>query len=131
MRGSKTTKFCYRATKASCPSTTLRDRAVDLESTLVEAKTIAAKDIAALEVRVISAKSRVLDEAATGEKRIVNFKMELVKDREELSMVYEHNVQSIGGLCSPMREGVPTVVDYVRWLTVEVTSLLEVFSSVN
>jgi hypothetical protein len=93
---------------------TLRDRAVDLESTLVEAKTIAAKDIAALEVRVISAKSRVLDEAATGEKRIVNFKMELVKDRVELSMVYEHNVQSIGGLCSPMREGVPTVVDYVR-----------------
>jgi hypothetical protein len=46
-------------------------------------------------------------------------------------MMYERNIQSIGGLCSPISEGEPSVVDYVRWLATEVTCLLEVFAGVN
>jgi hypothetical protein len=72
-----------------------------------------------------------VDEAAAGEKRLVDFEMELVIDLAELRMAYERSVQSMKGLCSPMPEGEPTVADYVRWLTTEVTSLPEVFSDVN
>jgi hypothetical protein len=46
-------------------------------------------------------------------------------------VLYERNVQSIGGLCSLMLEDEPSVVDYIRWLTAEVTGLPEVFAGVN
>jgi hypothetical protein len=46
-------------------------------------------------------------------------------------MMYEHNIRSIGGLCSLICEGDPSVADYVRWLGVEVDSLLVVFAGVN
>jgi hypothetical protein len=49
----------------------------------------------------------------------------------ELRVVYGHNVQSIGGLCLAMPEGEPSVVDYILWLTAEVTDLPEVFAGVS
>jgi hypothetical protein len=45
----------------------LRDRIVDPESALAEAKAAAAKDISALDAKVVSAESHILDEAAAGE----------------------------------------------------------------
>jgi hypothetical protein len=64
----------------------------------VEAKTSTARDIAALEARVMTAEAHVVDEATTGEKLLVNFETGLVENLAGLRTAYECNVQSIGGL---------------------------------
>jgi chromosome segregation ATPase len=105
--------------------TTLRDHAADLESELAEARANATKDIATLETRVQSAKAHVVDIAAAGEKRLVDFEAELINDLADLRVAYECNIQSIEGLCSPMPEGEPSIADYRCCLTAEVTYLSE------
>jgi hypothetical protein len=45
--------------------------------------------------------------------------------------LYVRNIRSIGGLCSSMPEGDPSVVDYICWLLVEVGDLPKVFAGVN
>jgi hypothetical protein len=42
-----------------------------------------------------------------------------------------HNVQTIGGLCSQMPTGEPSAEDYLRWLSMEVIGLPDMFSGVN
>jgi hypothetical protein len=37
----------------------------------------------------------------------------------------------LGGLCSPMPEGEPSVADYLRWLSTEISSLPDMFGGVN
>jgi hypothetical protein len=69
--------------------------------------------------------------AAAGEKHISDFEGALVKDLVGLCGLYEHNIQSIRGLCSLMPEGEPSTMDYIRRLSVEVTGLPEVFAGVN
>jgi hypothetical protein len=91
---------------------TLCNHATDLESELADARAS-------------------VDEAAAGEKCLVDFEKELIKDMVDVRMLYEHNVQSIGGLCSPMPEGELSIADDIHWLTTEVTGLSEVFASVN
>jgi hypothetical protein len=67
-----------------------------------------AEDIAALETRIKSTKTRTVDVAAAGKKCLCDFENELIKDRAELHALYECNVQSIGGLYSLMPEGEPS-----------------------
>jgi hypothetical protein len=109
----------------------LRDQVTDLDSELVTAKVRVTENIPALEARVASAEAPAADEAVAGEKCLIDFKAELVRDLTDLCAMYEHNIRSIGGLCSLICEGDPSVADYVRWLGVEVDSLLVVFAGVN
>jgi hypothetical protein len=67
-----------------------------------------------------------VDDATAAEKHLVDFEMELAKDH-----AYERNIRSISGLCSPISNDYPSVVDYLRWLAVEVNSLPKVFAGVN
>jgi hypothetical protein len=46
-------------------------------------------------------------------------------------MLYTGNVQTIGGLCSPVPAEEPYIEDYLRWLSDEVSGLPSMFSSVN
>jgi chromosome segregation ATPase len=82
----------------------------DLEAELAKAHADAAEDIAALEAKL---KSTVAAD---------DFKRELVKDLKKLRALYALNMQSIGGLCSLMPESEPSVVDYLRWFSTELTS---------
>jgi hypothetical protein len=109
----------------------LRDQVTDLDSELVTAKVRVTENIPTLEARVASAEAPAADEAVAGEKCLIDFKAELVRDLTDLCTMYEHNIRSIGGLCSLICEGDPSVADYVRWLGVEVDSLLVVFAGVN
>jgi hypothetical protein len=45
--------------------------------------------------------------------------------------LYERNIQSTGGLCSPMPESEPSTMDYIHCLSAEVTDPPEVFASVK
>jgi hypothetical protein len=81
-----------------------------MEAELAKARADAAEDIAALEAKL---KSTVAAD---------NFKRELVKDLKKLWALYALNMQSIGGLCSLMPESEPSVVDYLRWFSTELTS---------
>jgi hypothetical protein len=103
----------------------------DLEYKLVKVCSSAAEDIAALESRIRSTEAHSVEVAAAGEKRLIEFEGELIKDLPGLRKLYEHNIQSIGGLCSLMPKSEPPVVDYIRWLSAEVIGLLEVFAGVN
>jgi hypothetical protein len=106
-------------------------RTEDLESGLEKVRVDAAENIAALEAKLKSAEVHSVDVAADGEKRLKGFERELVNGLEKLHALYVHNVQSIGGLCSPMAEGEPSATDYLRWLSIELTSLLQMFADVN
>jgi hypothetical protein len=103
----------------------LQDQVIDLESKLAEDKARAAKDIAALEVKVVSAEARAMDEAASGEKHFVDFEKEFTEDFAGLRKAYERNIQSLGGFCSLILNCEPSIGDYVRWLSTEVACLPE------
>jgi hypothetical protein len=55
----------------------------------------------------------------------------LVRKLEELRGLYSGNVQTIWGLCSQMPMEEPSVEDYLRWLSKEVSGLPDMFSYVN
>jgi hypothetical protein len=103
----------------------------DLESELAKAHASTTEDIAALEVRIKSTEAHTVDVATTSKKILSNFENELINDLVELHALYEPNVQSIRGLYSPMPEGEPSVADYIRWLSTEVTGLPEVIAGMN
>jgi hypothetical protein len=109
----------------------LRDLVTDLELELAEAKMSVAKDIVALEVKVVSVEAHVMDEDASMEKHFVDFKKEFTEDLAGLREAYENNIQSLGGLCLPILDDEPSIGDYVCWLFVEVAFLPEVFVGVN
>jgi hypothetical protein len=79
--------------------------------------------IAALKAKVKSAEAHNAEVAATGDKRLSDFEAELIRDLVGLRKLYIHNVQSIGGLCSPMPMGDPSVVNKIYWLSTEVGGL--------
>jgi hypothetical protein len=85
----------------------------DLEAELMKART--AKNIAALEAKIRSADAHSMDVAAASEKCFRNFEKELIKDLEELCVLFEFNIHSTGGLCSPMSKDEPSIADYVHW----------------
>jgi hypothetical protein len=49
----------------------------------------------------------------------------------ELLILYVCNAHTIGGLCSPMPESEPSAADYLRWLSTEISSLPDMFGSIN
>jgi hypothetical protein len=55
----------------------------------------------------------------------------LVQKLEELHRLYAGNAQIIGGLCSLMPAEEPSVEDYLRWLSDEISGLPDMFSGVN
>jgi hypothetical protein len=110
---------------------TMHERSEDLESKLTKVCASTIKNVAALEERIKSAEAHVVDVDSIGEKRFGDFEKEFLKDLAELCTFYECNVQSIGSLFSPMPEGEPSVADYIRWLSIEVTCLPEVFAGIN
>jgi hypothetical protein len=97
----------------------------------VEVRSRAKKQIVDLEAKVKSAEAHNADVPAASEKRLQDFKDELVCDLAELHMLYVRNAQAIRGLCSPMPEGEPSSADYLRWLSTEISSLLDMFGGVN
>jgi hypothetical protein len=48
-----------------------------------------------------------------------------------LHEAYECNINSLGGICTPIGDGAPSADDYLRWLKSEVDVLPEVFFGVN
>jgi hypothetical protein len=60
-----------------------------------------------------------------------DFEAELMGDLAELQKLYIHNVQSIGGLCSPMPKVDPSAKGYIRWISAKVAGIPEMFASVN
>jgi hypothetical protein len=79
----------------------------------------------------MSVKAHAVDSTATSEKRWNDFEAELVRDLAGLRRLYIHNIQVIGGLCSPMSKANPSAADYIRWLYTEVVGLLKMFADVN
>jgi hypothetical protein len=98
---------------------------------LAKDKVEATADVAALKAKVASAKSHAMDDVASTEKRLVGFEAKLTQDLANLCEVYERNIESIDNLCSPILDNDPSVDGYLRWFTVEVASLPEVFSVIN
>jgi hypothetical protein len=103
----------------------------DLEARLVKARSDSATSIASLEAKMKSAEAHTVDVAAAGEKWLNDFEAELVRDLAGLQRLYICNVQVIRGLCSPMPEADPSTADYIRWLSMEVADLPEMFVGVN
>jgi hypothetical protein len=83
----------------------------------------------------LEARFAVVEGAAEGsvvlEKRFGDFCMKLIGDLTPLREVYERNIQSHGGICSPIPSAAPSVKDYIPWLTSEVVCLPEVFVIVS
>jgi hypothetical protein len=109
----------------------LRFRCEDLQAELAEVRSDTKKQIADLEVKVKSAKAHSVDVAAAGERHLKDFEDELIRDLAELHALYLHNAQAIRGLCSPMPEGEPSAVDYIRWLSTEISGFPDMFGGIN
>jgi hypothetical protein len=103
----------------------------DLESELAKVRAAAATDVVALETKIESAKAQCVDVAAAREKRLKDFEDELIKDLAGLHILYICHINRIGGLCPPMPEGEPSAMDYIHWLSTEVTGLPKAFAGVN
>jgi hypothetical protein len=102
-----------------------------MDSELARVRSSIVEDIAALESRIRFAEAHSMEVAAVGEKCLSNFDGELIEDLAGMCALYECNIQSMGGLCLPMPESEPSAVDYICWLSVEVTGLPKVFDGVN
>jgi hypothetical protein len=68
---------------------------------------------------------------AHSEECLRDFEVGLVRKLEEPCGLYFGNVRTIRGLCSQMPAEDPSVEDYLRWLSEEISSLPDMFSSVN
>jgi hypothetical protein len=82
-------------------------------------------------VKVRSVEAHIIEVSSTGEKRLREFEGGLVQKLEELQGLYAGNVQIIGGLCSLMPTEEPSVEDYLRWLSDEISGLPDMFNDVN
>jgi hypothetical protein len=80
----------------------LKHHCEGLQAELVEARSDAEKHIADLEVKVWSAEAHSIGIAAKGKKHLRDFEGGPIRKLEELCRLYAGNVQTIGGLCSPM-----------------------------
>jgi hypothetical protein len=84
-----------------------------------------------LEDELKKARSDSVMSIAASDMLLSDFEAELIRDLAGLQKLYTRNIRSIGDLCSPMSEGNPSVADYIRWLSMEVGGLPEMFASVN
>jgi hypothetical protein len=108
-----------------------RYKCEDLEAELKKVRSDSAASIAALEARVKSAETHSMEVDAASNKRLIDFETELTRDLARLRKLYVLNVQSIGGLCSPMPEGDLSTAEYICCLSAEVAGLPELFAGVN
>jgi hypothetical protein len=98
---------------------------------LVDVHSDTTKRIADHEAKVKSAEAHYIDTAAEGVKILKDFEGALVQKLEELLRLYNDNVRTIRGLCSPMSVEEPSSVDYLCWLSEEVSGLPHKFRGVN
>jgi hypothetical protein len=103
----------------------------DLKVELAEVRSNTKKRIADLEVRVKSAEAYSVDVAVVGEKCLRDFEGGFIRDLAELRALYVCNTQTIRGLCSPMPEAEPSAMNYLRWLSTEISGLPDMFGGVN
>jgi hypothetical protein len=103
----------------------------DLEAEVKKVHSDSAMRIAALEAKVNSVKAHNKKVATASNNCLSDYETELTRDLVGLQKLYVCNVQSIGGLCSPMPEGDLSAMDYICWLSAEVASLPEMLASVN
>jgi hypothetical protein len=103
----------------------------DLESELANIHAVTAADVVALGTKIKSVEAHCMDVATAGEKHLKDFEDEVIEDLAGLRKLYMRNINHIRGLCSPMPEGEPLAMDYIRWLSAEVTGLPETFAGVN
>jgi hypothetical protein len=82
-------------------------------------------------VKVRSTEACSIDAATDSTKRLMDFEDSLVRKLEEVRRLYADNIQTIGGLCSPMPAEDPSADDYLRWLSGEVSGLPVMFSGIN
>jgi hypothetical protein len=108
-----------------------RYRCEDLQAELAEVRSGTKKKINDLEAKVESTEAHIADVAAVDEKRLKDFEDELVRELAKLRTLYVCNAQAIGGLCSSMPEDEPSATDYLRWLSTEISSLLDMFGGIN
>jgi hypothetical protein len=66
--------------------------------------------------------------SAASIKRFGDFCSNIIGDLAPLCEAYEHNINSLGGICSPIHSGAPSVEHYIRYLKSEVDL---VFAGVN
>jgi hypothetical protein len=109
----------------------LHHHAEDLESELAKVRTAAATDVTVLETKIESAKVDRVDVVASSEKRLKDFEDELVVNLVGLHTLYICNINRIRGMHSSMLEGEPSTMDYIRWLSTEVTGLPKMFAGIN
>jgi hypothetical protein len=60
-----------------------------------------------------------------------DFCTKLAGDLAPLREAYEHNIRSLGNICSPIPGTAPSAEDYVRWLKYEVDFLPQILAGVN
>jgi hypothetical protein len=109
----------------------LQYRCEDLHVELAEVRSDAKKRIADLEAKVKTTEAHNIDIAAVGKKRLKGFEDELICNLAELRSLYVRNTPTIGGLCSPIPKGKPSAVDYLHWLSMEISCFPDMFGGVN
>jgi hypothetical protein len=81
--------------------------------------------------QVKATKAHIINVAITDEKQLSDFEGGLVRDLVDLRALYVRNAHTIGGLCSPMPKGEPSTADYLCWLSIEISSLPDMFGGIN
>jgi hypothetical protein len=109
----------------------LHFRCENLHAELVEVRSDAKKQIVDLEVKVEFVEAHSVDVPAADERCLKDFEDELIHDLAERLALYVRNSQATGGICSPMPEGEPSAVDYLRWFSTMISSLPDMFGGVN
>jgi hypothetical protein len=89
------------------------------------------KHIFDLEAKVKFAVTCSVEIAAEGNKKLKDFKSELVQKLGGLHEMYADKVWTIGGLCSPVSVEEPSVKDYLNWFSEEGAGLPDLFCGVN
>jgi hypothetical protein len=79
----------------------------------------------------VEMEARAAESSVTADKHFEDFYAKLSSDLAPLRKAYEHDIQSLSGICSSVPDIDPSVEDYICWLTSEVDYLPEVFMSVN
>jgi hypothetical protein len=108
-----------------------RYRSSDLETEPSQVRSNAKMSVSDLETRIKSAKGHCMDAATAREKWLRVFEDELVGDLAEQHALYVCNTQSFGGMCSSTPKGEPSAMDYLHWLSAEVSCLPDMFAGVN
>jgi predicted nuclease with TOPRIM domain len=84
--------------------------------------------VTALEAKLAETEASAAKSSAASKKRFGDFCSNIIGDLAPLCEAYERNINSLGGICSPIHSGAPSVEHYIRYLKSEVDL---VFAGVN